>query len=130
MRYIDIPGESLPHGAARKPFSDAVLAGEMLYVGGRVGLDPSTGRPPPQLADEARCLMENLRGVLEAAEMSLRDLVQVTVFATNVNDFVAFNAVYLDYFGEGPLPARAFIGSGPLLFGARFELTAVAMRPD
>ncbi len=126
MHYVDIPGEALPDGIARKPFSDAVLAGDTLYVSGRIGLDPQTGKPALHLADEAHCLMESLRSVLAAAQMNLRDLVQVTIYASNVGDFAAFNEVYFEYFREGPLPARAFIGSGPLLFGARFELTAIA----
>lgn len=126
MHYFDIPGEALPDGIARKPFSDAVLAGDTVYVSGRIGLDPQTGKPPQELADEARRLIESLRGALEAAKLSLRDLVQVTIYSSNVADFAEFNAVYLDYFRDAPLPARAFIGSGPLLFGARFELTAIA----
>ena len=63
---------------------------------------------------------------LTAAEMTTDDLVMVTIFAPDVANFAAFNAVYLEYF-SGPLPARAFIGSGPLVFGARFELTAIAI---
>ena len=58
--------------------------------------------------------------------MTMNDLVMVTIFAPDVAHFASFNAVYVQYF-EGPLPARAFIGSGPLLFGCRFELTAIAV---
>ncbi len=110
----------------RWPFSDAVRAGETLYVSGRLGLDPATRRPPAAVEDEARALMDDLRAVLTAAGLTCDDLVMVTIFAPDVAHFAAFNAVYLSYF-TGPLPARAFIGSGPLLFGARFELTAIAI---
>ncbi len=128
--HIDLPGKTLPPGMPRWPFSDAVRAGDTLYVSGRLGLDPPTRRPPAGVSDEARCLMDDLRRVLSAAEMTIADLVMVTIFAPDVGNFAAFNAVYLSYF-DGPPPARAFIGSGPLLFGARFELTAIAVaRPS
>ena len=70
--------------------------------------------------------MNDVRAVLAAAGMTPDDLVNVTIFAPDVSHFAAFNAVYVTYF-SGPLPARAFIGSGPLLFGCRFEVTAVAV---
>jgi 2-iminobutanoate/2-iminopropanoate deaminase len=124
--HIDIPGKTLPRGMTRWPFSDAVRAGDTLYVSGRLGLDPVTRRPPPDVAGETRCLMDDLQRVLTAAQMTIDDVVMVTIFAPDIALFGAFNAVYVDYF-SGPLPARAFIGSGPLLFGARFELTAIAV---
>jgi len=125
-KAILIEHEVLPPGTARKPFSDAMRAGKTLYIGGRIGLDPLSGRPPESVAGEARALMENLRGVLDEAGATFADLVMVTVYCSDVAHFEAFNEVYLTYF-DGQLPARAFIGSGPLLFGARFELTAVAV---
>jgi 2-iminobutanoate/2-iminopropanoate deaminase len=118
---------ALPPGMKGKPFSDAVRVGDTLYVGGRIGLDPNTGLPPPDAADEARCLMEDLRDVLGAAGMTMHQLVSVTVFSPDASYFETFNEVYLGYLDANRLPARAFIGSGALLFGARFELTAVAV---
>ncbi|MBV8643786.1 MAG: RidA family protein [Candidatus Eremiobacteraeota bacterium] len=109
----------------RLPFSDAVRVGETLYISGRIGLDPETGKPPADVRDEARVLMDDVRHVVESAGATMDDLVMVTIFAPDVGDFAAFTEVYLSYFGEN-LPARAFIGSGALLYGARFELTAVA----
>ncbi len=124
--YIELPGKTLRPGMTRWPFSDAVRAGDTLYLAGRLGIDPATGKPPSDVADEARMLLDDVRRVLEAARMTMNDLVMVTIFAPDVGDFTAFNAVYLSYFA-GALPARAFIGSGPLLFGARFEITAIAI---
>jgi 2-iminobutanoate/2-iminopropanoate deaminase len=125
-KAILIENEILPPGITRKPFSDALRAGRTLYVSGRIGLDGSTGKPPEAVTDEARALMENLKGVLDAADMKMKDLVQITVFCPDLSQYAAFNDVYLSYF-DGDLPARAFVGSGPLLFGARFELTAIAV---
>jgi 2-iminobutanoate/2-iminopropanoate deaminase len=124
--HIILPRGTLPAGMTGLPFSDAVRVGETLYVAGRLGIDSKTARPPDEAADEARLLMDHLRRVLQAAGMTTAELVMVTVFAPDVAHFAAFNAVYVTYF-DGPLPARAFIGSGPLLFGCRFELTAVAV---
>ncbi|MDB5029151.1 MAG: Endoribonuclease [Candidatus Eremiobacteraeota bacterium] len=123
--HIVLP-RKLPAGMTALPFSDAVRAGETLYVSGRLGVDRTTSRPPKDVSDEARLLMDDLRAVLAGAGMTTSELVTVTIFASDVSHFAAFNAVYVTYF-EGPLPARAFIGSGPLLFGCRFELTAVAV---
>ncbi len=124
--YIELPGKTLRPGMTRWPFSDAVRAGDTLYLAGRIGIDPATGKPPPDVGDEARLLLDDVTRVLAAARMTPDDLVMVTIFAPDVADFAAFNAVYLTYF-TGALPARAFIGSGPLLFGARFEITATAV---
>lgn len=125
-KHLKLPRQ-LPPGMTALPFSDAVQASDTLYVSGRIGVDPQTQRPPEAVADEARLVMDDLRSVLTACGMSMDDLVNVTIFCPDIALFRAFNAVYLQYF-EGALPARAFIGSGPLLFGARFEVTAIAVR--
>ncbi len=124
--HIVLPRERLPKGMTRLPFSDLVRAGDTCYLAGRLGIDPATGRPPDDAGDEARILMDDVRRVLESAGLAMDDLVMVTIFAPDVAHFAAFNEAYVRYF-DGPLPARAFIGSGPLLFGCRFELTAVAV---
>jgi len=124
-RHLVLP-RTMPAGLKRLPFSDAVRTGDTLAISGRIGIDPATLRPPADAAAEARLVMDDLRRVLGAAGMTTDDLVMVTIFAPDVGDFATFNAVYLEYFGEA-LPARAFIGSGPLLFGAHFELTALAV---
>ena len=123
--HIVLPRQ-LPPGTTRLPFSDAVRVRDTLYVAGRLGVDRATGKPPSDPADEARAVMNDVRAVLAAAGMTPDDLVNVTVFAPDVGHFAAFNEVYVTYF-SGPFPARAFIGSGPLLFGCRFEVTGIAV---
>lgn len=117
----------LPPGMTRMPFSDAVRAGDTIYISGRIGIDPETMLPPQDVSAEAELLMQDLQNVLRAAQLTMNDLVMVQIFSPDVAHFSAFNAVYVRYFGEH-LPARAFIGSGALLFGAKFELTAIAVR--
>lgn len=109
------------------PFSDAVLAGDTLYISGNLGLDPATGKPPATAEREARLVLESLQRAVQAAGMSLADMVQVQVFCSDVSCFDDFNAVYKTFFHE-PYPTRAFLGSGPLLFGARFEVMGIAVR--
>ena len=121
-RYINLPTRNL-----NAPFSDAVMVGNTVYLAGRLGLDPQTGRPPADPAAEARLLIEGFRAVLAQAGMSLNDMVSVQVFCSDISLFETWNQVYRTYFKE-PYPARAFVGSGPLLLGARFEMQGIAVK--
>ncbi len=120
-RHINLPGK------LALPFSDAVLVGDTLYLAGRIGLDAATGKPPATAEQEARLVLDQFKAVLAAADMTMDDLVSVQVFCSDVSLFDTWNKVYPGYFTK-ELPARAFIGSGPLLFGARFEMQAIAVR--
>jgi reactive intermediate/imine deaminase len=110
----------------RWPFSDAVRAGDTLYISGRLGLDRETGRPPAEPREEAKRILDDIVAVLALDGLTVEHLVMVTIYAPDVAHFAAFNDVYLTYFAEN-LPARAFLGSGSLLYGCRFEVTAVAV---
>ena len=108
------------------PFSGAVRAGDTLYLSGTLGLGPD--RQVPETADaEAANVLNNVRNQLEAAGMTMDDLVTVQIFSSDVADYDAFNRVYRTYFTR-EFPARAFIGAGPLLFGARFEVQGIAVK--
>ncbi len=113
---------------SQAPFSEAVLEGNTLYVAGHIGLDPQTGKPGATAEAEARLVMESFKRTVEAGGMTMDDLVTVTVYCSDVSDYDAFNAVYRTYFHQN-FPARAFIGSGKLLFGARFEVQGIAVKP-
>lgn len=108
------------------PFSGAVLAGNTLYLSGTIGLDQNQ-QVPDSPEEEARLVLDNVRSTLEAAGMTMDDLVSVQVFCSDVAHYDAFNRVYRTYF-TGEFPARAFIGAGTLLFDARFEVQGVAVR--
>lgn len=112
------------------PFADAVLIdNKTLYISGRIGLIPGTRQVPEDIDAEATNLMQDLQGVLAAAGMTLEDLVTLTIYCPDVSLWEPFNAIYRTFF-TGPLPPRAFIGSGPLLFGARFELQGIAVKSE
>lgn len=121
-RHINLPNRNV-----NAPFSDAVLVGDTLYLAGRIGLDPKTGKVPKDAEQEARNVLDQFKAVLALAGMTMDDLVTVQVFCSDVTLFERWNGVYRSYFGKD-FPARAFIGSGPLLFNARFEMQGVAVR--
>jgi enamine deaminase RidA (YjgF/YER057c/UK114 family) len=111
------------------PFSDAVFVdGRTLYISGRIGLIPGTTQVPDRIDQEIVYLMEDLRSVLSSAGMTLDDLVSLQIFCPNVSLWEQFNGIYRTFF-DGPLPARAVLGSGPLLFGAHFEVMGIAVKP-
>jgi 2-iminobutanoate/2-iminopropanoate deaminase len=111
-----------------QPFSDAVLIDERtLYLSGRIGLKPGTTEVPQALDEEAHLVMQDLQRILALAGMKLEDLVFLQVFSPDVALWGPFNQVYRQYF-SGPMPPRSFIGSGPLLFGAHFELQGIAVK--
>lgn len=112
---------------SKLPFSHGVLVGDTLYISGRIGLDKETGEIPKEIEAEVRNLMEEVRYVLTMAGMTMADLVYVQVFSPDVSLWEQFNSVYETFFDSG-FPARAFVGSGPLLFGAHFELQGIAVR--
>lgn len=113
---------------AGAPLSKAVLVGETLYLSGELGLLPDR-TVPATAEEEARRVLDNVKTTLASAGMTMDDLVSVQVFCSDVAHFDAWNRVYRTFF-TGELPARAFVGSGPLLFGARFEMQGVAARRD
>ena len=110
-----------------RPFSDAVRVGQTLYLAGRIGLDPATNKPPADAAAEVRTVMDQIKAVLAQEGMTMDDLVTVTVYCTDLSLYGTFNDVYRTYFTKG-FPARAFIGSGPLLAGGRFEVQGIAIK--
>lgn len=113
---------------ANLPFSDAVWHGDTLYLCGHIGLDPKTGKPGATPEEEARLVMDGVKRTLEAAGLTMENLLSVQIFCSDVSLFEKFNTVYRTYF-SGEFPARAFLGSGRLLFDARFEVQGIAGRP-
>ena len=122
-RYI-VP--RTPADTALTPFSGAVLVGNTLYLSGKIGLTPDR-KVPGSAAEEARIVLDDVKATLTAAGMTMDDLVSVQIFCSDVSHYDAFNRVYRTYFTK-EFPARAFMGSGALLFGARFEVQAIAVK--
>lgn len=121
-RYIN-----LPQRRPDLPFSDAVLVGDTLYISGRIGMDPATGKVPDDPDREADLLLEQFVEVLKLAGMTMDDLVSLTIHCPEVSLWQQFNARYVRRFSR-EFPARAFLGSGPLLLNGRFEMLGVAVK--
>ena len=107
------------------PFSGAVLVGDTLYLSGAIGLED--GKVPDDPGDEARLVLNSIKHTLEAAGMTMDDIVSIQVFCSDVQHYQAFNEVYRTFFTR-EFPARAFIGAGTLLFNARFEVQGIAVK--
>lgn len=110
------------------PYSQAVIAGDLVFTAGQIGLDPATGEfAGEDVAAQARQVMENLAAVLEAAGLELDDLVKTTIFLTDMGDFETVNRIYGAHLSE-PYPARSTVEAAGLPRDARVEIEAVARR--
>ncbi len=118
---------NLPNRPSNLPFSDAVLVGDTLYISGRIGIDPNTGVVPTDVGQELRILFDDFASVLAEAHMTWDDLVWVQVFSPDLALWDRFNAEYVKHF-RGDFPARAFLGSAPLLRNGRFEMMGIAVK--
>ena len=116
--------------AAIGPFSQAVQAGNMLFVSGQLPVDPKTGEfAGNDIETQTKQSLTNIAAVLEEAGFSMSDVVKTTVFMQNMDDFAKMNAVYASCFSE-PFPARAAVEVGCLPKKALVEIEAVAVRSE
>lgn len=110
--------------AAIGPYSQAIRAGDIVYLSGQIGLDPATGQLVDGLSGQAHRVLQNLRAVAAAAGGTLDDVVKVTLLLADMNDFAKVNEIMAEYFGQ-PYPARATYQVAALPKGARVEVEAV-----
>ena len=109
------------------PYSQAIRANGFLFLSGQVSLDPATQQlVPGDIAAQTTRVLENLKGVLEAAGSSLDRVVKTTVYIKDMNDFAAMNEVYARYFPSAP-PARATVEVARLPKDARVEIELIAL---
>lgn len=109
------------------PYSQAIRAGGFVWVSGQIPLDPASGELlDADAAGQTRLALENLRGVLEAADSDLRRVVRATVYLVDLGEFAAVNRVYAEFFPDDP-PARVCVEVNALPKGARVEIDAVAL---
>ena len=110
------------------PFSEAVRAGDTLYLSGQIGINPGTLElAPGGIVGEARQTLENIRTTLETHGYTLRDVVKCTVMLADIAEWAAFNEVYRGFF-EPPYPARSALGASGLALGARVEVECIAVK--
>ena len=114
--------------AAIGPYSQAVQAGNLLFVSGQIPIDPATGAfAGDDIVTQTRQSLNNVRAILEAAGYSLSDVVKTTVLMADMADFAAMNGVYAEFFTEN-CPARAAFAVKELPRGAKVEIEAIACK--
>jgi reactive intermediate/imine deaminase len=109
------------------PFSDAVRAGDLLFVSGQIGNRPgSLEVVPGGIRSQARQALENIRGILERNGSGLERVAKCTVFLADIAEWAAFNEVYVTFFPTHP-PARSALAASGLAAGARVEVECIAL---
>lgn len=113
--------------AAVGPYVHAVKTGDTVYTSGQIGLIPETGELAIGVEAQAEQAISNLKAVLEAADMTLANVVKTTVFLADINDFATINAIYAKYF-IGETPARSCVQVAAIPKGGLFEIEAIAVK--
>jgi 2-iminobutanoate/2-iminopropanoate deaminase len=118
-----------PGGTAIGPYSHAIDTGSLVYLSGQTPVDPATGALVSGGigAQTTRCL-DNLAAVLDAAGLTMDDVVKCNVYLVDMADFAEMNAAYASVFAE-PYPSRTTVAVAGLPLGARVEIELVAQRP-
>jgi 2-iminobutanoate/2-iminopropanoate deaminase len=111
------------------PYSQAILKGDTLYTSGQIAIDPNTGSLITDTIEaETTQVMENMKAVLEAAELTFEHVVKATIFIMDMNDFAKINAVYASYFDEQTAPARETVQVACLPKNVNVEISMIAIR--
>ena len=120
-----IATKNAPHAIG--PYSQAVRAGNVLYLSGQIPLDPASGNlVQGDFAAQARRVFENLKAVLNESRAEFRHVVKATVYLSDLGNFQALNSIYAEYFGDHK-PARSTVGVAQLPRGAAVEIDLVAV---
>lgn len=113
--------------AAIGPYSQAIRAGEFVFVSGQIAIDPATGQfVGGTVAEQTERVLKNLAAVLKAAGTGLDKIVKTTVFLADMKDFAEMNEIYATFFTDAP-PARATVAAAGLPRDAKVEIEAVAL---
>lgn len=126
MALKTIATEKAP--AALGPYSQGIIAGNMIFVSGQLPINPAVGKiEAASIEDMTRQSLENGKAILENAGASLSDVVKVTIFIKDMNDFAQINGVYAQYFSEHK-PARSTVEVARLPLDARIEIEMIAVK--
>ncbi len=122
---INTPNAPAPIG----PYSQAVLSGNTLYTSGQIAIDPANGELITQnITLETEQVMQNLKAVLQAADMGFEHVIKSTIFISDMHNFAAINAVYAQYFDEATAPARETVEVANLPKFVNVEISVVAVK--
>ena len=110
------------------PYSQAIRHGDLLFVSGQIAMDPQTGNLiEGDIEAQTEQVLKNIAAIIDAAGMSLQDVVKCTCFLKDMNDFARFNAVYEKYFGQS-LPARETVEVARLPKDVMVEVSAICCK--
>ncbi len=111
------------------PYNQAVLIGNTLYTSGQIALNPATMELVlDNIETETKQVMENMKAVLKAADMTFENVVKTTIFIMDMNDFARINSVYGTYFDEKTAPARETVQVAGLPKGVNVEISMIAVK--
>ena len=111
------------------PYSQAIVAGNLIFVSGQIPLHPFTGELiKDDITVATNLVMENIGAILAAAKVDYKDIVKTSIFLTNINDFAEVNEVYASYF-EDNFPARETVQVAALPKGVSVEISVIAAKP-
>lgn len=111
------------------PYSQAVLIGNTLYTSGQIALDPITMQLVlDDIETETKKVLENMKAVLDAADMTFQNVVKTTIFLMDMADFAKVNTVYASYFDEALAPARETVQVAGLPKGVNVEISMIAVK--
>ncbi|MGQ9706947.1 MAG: RidA family protein [bacterium] len=108
------------------PYSQAILAGGLIFISGQLGIDPETGELRQGIEEQTRQTLINISHILAQAGSSLNGIVKITTYLSNMNEYPLFNNIYTEFFSEHT-PARSVIGVSSLPRNALVEIEAVAL---
>lgn len=124
-KIINTPNAPAPIG----PYNQAVLSGNTLYTSGQIAINPETGELViNDIITETTQVMQNLKAVLEAANMTFEHVVKSTIFISNMDDFAQINSVYGNYFDEANAPARETVQVARLPKNVNVEISVIAIK--
>ena len=112
--------------AAIGPYSQALRTGNMMFVSGQIPIDPATGLMAEDIKAQATQSLTNLKNILEAEGLTMKNVIKTTVFLSDLADFVAVNEVYATFF-EAPYPARSCVEVCAIPKGAKVEIECIAV---
>jgi 2-iminobutanoate/2-iminopropanoate deaminase len=111
------------------PYNQAVLVGNMLYTSGQIAINPLNNELVLEnIESETKQVMENLKAVLEAAEMTFENVIKVSIFISDMNNFSKINTIYGAYFNEATAPARETVQVACLPKNVNIEISVVAVK--
>lgn len=109
------------------PYSQAILAGDFVFISGQIPIDPESGEVKTDIKEATMQIIKNISNILAEAGLTLDSIVKTTVFLTNMEDFKEFNEAYETFFKKDP-PARSTVAVKELPRGVRLEIEAIAFR--